>query len=214
LTAAPATEPVTLAEAKKQVEVAAAITYHDSHLERLIKAATQQALVRSQRQLHFASYRLTIDRFPSCAGTISLPLPPCRSVESIKYYDLEGKQQTLSTDVYRLLKDREPAEICLRYGQVWPYTYNEPDVVEIDYTCGIRSGATNSSSSSSSSPGPSDDPPDTEGSFELIRHGILLLVQAFWQRDQGQPYEALVKAADSIFEMHRPGDDFLPYGEE
>jgi len=187
---------VTLNEAKKQVEVATAISYHDDHLQRLIKAASQQALVRSGRQLLTATYRLTCDQFPSGAGRISIPFPPCQSIQSIKYLDTAGVQQTLATTVYRLLAVREPAEICLRYGQVWPDVYDEPDVVEITYTAGVA---------------------DTCGELgdedQWMRHAVLLLVQAYWLRDHGQPYDRLTRAADLILEAHRCGDDFTPYGE-
>lgn len=202
-TTPPQESPVTLAEAKKQVEIAEAISYHDSHLLRLIKAASQQALVRSGRQLLTASYRLTIDQFPYSAGRISLPLPPCQSVQSIKYYDSEGVHQTLATSVYKLLADREPAEICLKYGQSWPTVYDEPDAVEIAYTAGVA-----------------DTVSELRDEDEWARQAILLLIQAYWLRDHGQNiqsstglYERIVHAADLILEAHRCGDDFVPYGE-
>jgi uncharacterized phiE125 gp8 family phage protein len=187
---------VSLAEAKKQVEVASAITYHDDHLTRLIKAATQQATERSGRQLLTSGYRLTIDAFPRGSGNIPLPFPPLRSVESVKYYDEDGDQQALSTDVYRVLDAREPAEICLKHDQSWPSTYDEPDVVTIEYLAGVADTAAEL--------GPED---------EWYRQAILLLVQAYWLRDHDQVYDRLLKAADSILEAHRCGDDFVPYGD-
>jgi uncharacterized phiE125 gp8 family phage protein len=188
---------VSLAEAKKQVEVAEAITYHDEHLTRLIKAATQQATVRSGRQLLATGYRLTIDGFPRGSDRISLPLPPLKSVESVKYYDANGEQQTLSEDVYRVLAEREPGEICLRYGQTWPTVYDEPDAVEIEYTAGLAETAD-----------------DFTLDDEWYRQAVLLLVQAFWLRDHNQTYDRILRAADLILEAHRCGDDFVEYGAE
>jgi uncharacterized phiE125 gp8 family phage protein len=185
---------VSLAEAKKEVEVATAITYHDDHLTRLIKAATQQAIVRSGRQLLTATYRLTIDCFPTCYGKIALPLPPVQSVESINYYDAAGVQQTLAETVYRLLDQREPAEICLKSGQSWPTTYDEPDAVEIDYTAGVCDTAA-----------------ELPEEWEWFRQAILILVKAYWMRDNGQPYEQELRCADLILEGHRCGDDFVEY---
>lgn len=193
----PAAEmPVTLAEAKKQLEIAEAITYHDSQLLRLIKAASQQCVVRSGRQLLDTSYRLTIDSFPVSPGRISLPLPPCASVQFIKYYDTDGVQQTLAGTVYRLLADREPAEIALRSGQSWPTVYDEPDVVEIAYTAGVAATAA-----------------ELRDEDEWLKQAVLLLVQAYWLRDHNQPYDRLTRAAELICEAHRCGDDFVPYGE-
>lgn len=224
LITSPVEQPVTLAEAKKQVEVADAITYHDDHLTRLIKAAVQHALVRTGRQLLTASYRLTIDAFPSAGGRIFLPLTPLRSVESVEYYDADCDQQTLATTVYKVLADREPGELALRYGQTWPTTYDEPDVVTVNYTVGIRDRLTSESSSSefssessSGSPGetqPAGFPAGTGEDFEWIRHGILLVIQAYWLRDHQQPYDRLLTAAEAIFESHRVGDDFVQFGAE
>lgn len=192
----PAAEmPVTLAEAKTQLEIAEAITYHDAHLLRLIKAATQQTVVRSGRQLLATAYRLTLDQFPA-AGRISLPLPPCASVASVKYYDADGVQQTLSATVYRLLADREPAEIVLRSGQSWPTVYDEPDVVAVAYTAGLAATAA-----------------ELRDEDEWLKQAVLLLVQAYWLRDHNQPYDRLTRAADLICEAHRCGDDFVPYGD-
>lgn len=191
----PPTElPVTLGEAKKHLEIAEAITYHDDQLLRLIKAATQQALVRSGRQLLTASYRLTLDDFPT--GRIALPFPPLQSVTSIKYYDADGVQQTLATSVYKALTDREPGEIALKYGQSWPTVYGEDDVVEIVYAAGEADTAA-----------------ELADSAEWAKQAILLLVQAYWLRDHGQPYDRITRAADLILEAHRCGDDFVPYGE-
>lgn len=186
---------VSLTEAKKEVEVAEAITYHDADLTRLIKAATQQATVRSGRQLLTAGYRFVIDAFPLGRNTICLPFPPLQSVESIKYYDAAGDQQTLSTDVYRVLTAREPAEICLKFGQAWPTVYDEPDAVEIEYLAGVA-----------------DTAEDLQPEDEWYKQAILLIVRAFWLRDHGQPYEAVMRAADLILEAHRCGDDFEEYG--
>jgi uncharacterized phiE125 gp8 family phage protein len=190
----PVEQAVTLAEAKKQVEIGDAVTYHDDQLRRLIKAATQQVTVRSGRQILTATYRLTLDDFPS--GNLLLPFPPVQSISSLKYYDSDGVQQTLATTVYKLLSDREPAEIALRNGQSWPTVYAEDDAVEITYVAGVADTA--------------GELPDSE---EWIKHAILLLVQAYWLRDHGQPYDRITRAAELICEAHRCGDDFVPYGE-
>jgi uncharacterized phiE125 gp8 family phage protein len=185
---------VSLAEAKKEVEVATAITYHDDHLTRLIKAATQQAMVRSGRQLLSCRFRLTIDAFPTGNGRIALPYPPLQSVDEIRYYDAAGVQQTLSADVYRVLTAREPGEICLQFGQSWPTVYDEPDAVEVEYTAGVADTAA-----------------ELEAEDEWYRQAILILVKAYWLRDHSQPYDAEIRAADLILEAHRCGDDFVQF---
>ena len=191
----PAEWPITLGEAKRQVAVAEAITYHDDHLLRLIAAASQQASVRSGRQLLAVSLRLTIDRFPSGSGRILLPYPPLASVESITYLDVTGAEQTLAAEEYRVLADREPGEIALRSGCSWPTVCDEPDAVAIVYTAGRAETAA-----------------EMTDEDEWYRQAVLLLVQAYWMRDHQQDFDRLTRAADLILEAHRCGDDFLEYG--
>jgi len=194
----PTEQPVTLDEAKKQVEIATSVEYHDDHLQRLIKAATEAAQVRAGRQILTATYRLTLDEFPAESDSrILVPMPPLQSVSSIAYLDSNGVSQTLATTYYRALTDREPGEIILRYGQTWPSTYDEPQAVTINYLAGIADTAA-----------------ELGDKDEWIKEAILLLVQAFWLRDFGQVNGKIFERVDQILEAHRCGDDFFQYGEE
>ncbi len=195
LVTAPSSQAITLADAKKQVEIASSIDYHDEHLTRCIKAATQQAQIHAGRQILTATYRLTLDDFPS--DRISLPMPPLIAVTHIKYYDANGTEQTLATTVYKALTDCEPGQIVLKHGQDWPTVYDEPGSVAITYTAGeaatlLAAGA----------------------HVEWIKQAILLLTQAYFLRDLGKPYQEALKAAENILESHRCGDDFVRYGDE
>ena len=194
----PIESPVTLDEAKTHVSVASSISYHDDQLTRLIRAATEQVQIFSGRQILTATYRMSIDRFPDDADDpIYLPMPPLRSVSSITYLDAAGATQTLATTVYMVQTDHEPGQIILRSGQSWPSTLIEQGAVTITYVAGEA---------------------DTAGELgdgaELVKQAILLLVQAYWLRDFGQPFDRLMVAVDRIIEGHRCGDDFLRYGEE
>ncbi len=194
----PTEQPVTLDEAKKQVEIATSVEYHDDHLLRLIKSATEAAQVRAGRQILTATYRLTIDAFPAESDSrIPVPMPPLQSVSSIAYLDSNGVSQTLATTYYRVLTDREPGEIILRYGQTWPSTYDEPQAVTINYLAGIA-----------------DTTAELGDKDEWIKEAILLLVQACWLRDFGQVNAKIFERVDQILESHRCGDDFHLYGEE
>jgi uncharacterized phiE125 gp8 family phage protein len=190
----PGDYPITLAEVKKQLEIATAVTYHDEHLLRLIAAATQYATERTGRQLIKCSYRLSIDDFPPDVNRIALPYPPLVSVTSVKYLDADGVQQTLAASLYRVLADREPGEICLKLDEEWPDTSGEFSAVEITYVAGKAETAD-----------------ELTAADELLRQGVLVLAQAYWLRDHGQSYDDTLRAADLIFEGCRCGDDFLDY---
>jgi uncharacterized phiE125 gp8 family phage protein len=191
----PTEQPVTLDEAKKQVEIASSVTYHDDHLLRLVKAATEQATVRSGRQMLTATWRLSLDDFP--ADRISLPMPPLQSVSSITYYDANGTQQTLATTYYKVLTDLEPGQVVLKWGQDWPTVYDEPGSVSITFLAGEADTAY-----------------ELGDRHEWFKQAVLLLVQAQWLRDFQQPYERIERAAEMILESHRCGDDFVKYGDE
>jgi uncharacterized phiE125 gp8 family phage protein len=191
VTVPPTTFPVSLAEAKKQVEVATAITHHDDHLTRLIKAATAEVESRTGRTILTTTYELHLDDFPSGSNPIILPRPPLQTVASVAYVDGNGDSQTLSTDVYKVITSREPGEIVFKYGQTWPEVYDESDSITITYNGGYG-----------------DEEGDLPDVCEWIKEAILILVHAYWLRDHSQPFERFTLAADRIIEAHRVGDDF------
>ena len=76
LVTAAAAEPVTLAEAKKQVGVATANTDHDTLLGTLITAARQYVESYTHRQLVTATWLLTLDRLPIGLDRLYYPKAP------------------------------------------------------------------------------------------------------------------------------------------
>lgn len=130
----PSVEPVTLAEAKKQLEFAESMTAHDDQLHRLIALSRQRVEALTNRQIMTATLELRLDRFP--VGAILLPRSPVQSITSIKYQETADTETTISSDTYRLLSSREPAEVVCKTGYVWPVPIYEPDVVRIRYVAG------------------------------------------------------------------------------
>jgi len=197
LITAPTEEPLTLAEAKKQLGIATAITYHDDELGRLLKAARKDAEEKTHRQILTAVWELKLDKFPSGSGRINIPLPPLAwdtEANYVKYYDTAGDEQTLSTDVYKVLAG-EPGQLALKYGQSWPTTYTEAEVVTVRFTAGYADTAAELA--------------DTE---ELLKAALLLLIEGSWKRDHGDvAYERRLARADAILEQYAPGDDFVDY---
>jgi uncharacterized phiE125 gp8 family phage protein len=133
----PAFEPVTLAEAKKQLELSPTDTAHDAHLSLLIQAAREQWEADTDSAVITQTWKVYAEAFDD--DEIYLPKRPVQSITSIKYYDSTGVQRTLSTSVY----DLDPTErsVNLKTNQVWPVVEDRWDAIEINYVAGYTSAA-------------------------------------------------------------------------
>lgn len=129
----PASEPITLTEAKAHLNVDT--SDDDTYITTLITVAREQAEARQWRQLMTATREQVFDRFSSWA--LRLEYPPLQSVTSVKYIDLNGTQQTLveGTD-YEVNTDSLYGCVHPSYLQDWPATREVPSAVRVRYTCG------------------------------------------------------------------------------
>lgn len=132
-TIAPTAEPISLAQAKRQLRVDG--TDDDTFIAGLITAARSYVENYCSSQLVVATYQQKLDKFP-CGDTISLNYPPLINVSSITYVDSDGTTQTLSTTVYSVLTTEKPGKIKLKYGQSWPSIRSQPDAVTITFRAG------------------------------------------------------------------------------
>lgn len=190
----PADEPVDVAAAKEQLAIADAISYHDAHLESLIKAARVYVEGRTGLQLLLATYDLVLDRFP-VGRTIYVPQPPLQSVTSIQYRDAAGQTQTLDAALYRVSTARQPGRIVRASSVSWPIVEDAADAVTIRYVCGHST--------------PADVP-------ETIRRAILMIV-AHWFTNReavltGTISKEIELAVSALLMQAKPGDDFTCYG--
>lgn len=132
---------VTLAEAKKQCEVPADDTSHDSHITRIIKAAASDVERHTRRALITQTWRMSLTAFPYSAlhkSRIYLPRPPLQSITSIQYVDDNGATQTLSSSLYQVTDDAKPGYVEPVYGESWPVTRAETaEAVTITYVAGF-----------------------------------------------------------------------------
>lgn len=138
---APATEPVTSAEAKahSRIDGSADDTLITSQL--LSAREYIEALIKGP--LIQRSYRVRLDCFPS-GNTLMLPGFPVVSVTAIRYIDTTGTQQTMSNTLYALNSDQSPCRITLnRSANAWPSVYNMEGVwsVEVEYIAGYANAA-------------------------------------------------------------------------
>jgi uncharacterized phiE125 gp8 family phage protein len=133
---APASEPVTLAEAKLHLRVS--IATDDALITSLITAARVEAEQQTERSFMPQTWELTLDCFPC---VITLNRPPVTSITSLKYLDTAGVQQTLSPSLYALDSDSEPARVVPAYGQSWPSTQAFINAVRVRYVAGYADAA-------------------------------------------------------------------------
>lgn len=143
----PASEPISLAEAKTQLRVTG--SDDDSIITPLLTAAREDIEALLRKALITQTLRLTLPEFPSVANcylpsspyaSIILPRPPLVSVESVQYRDTNGDTQTLSTSLYVVVKGN-PARIVLAHGQSWPDTQNHPEAVTVNFIAGHGSAS-------------------------------------------------------------------------
>lgn len=129
-------QPVSLEEAKAQTRTDCAD--EDGLIGAYVTAATDAASDRLQRALVPTRYRLTLDSFPDA---IELILPPIISVQSVKYIDENGDQQTLDPQDYFLDSVSEPGYLVPAAGRAWPATQDRINAVEVEYTAGYADSA-------------------------------------------------------------------------
>lgn len=132
------TYPVTLAEAKAHLHIDT--TDSDSEINSFIYAATEYAEQITGRALITQTWELTLDAFPDA---FYLTRVPVQSITSVKYYDTDGTEQTLSSTLYSLdnADDFGPAYVVPAYGTVWPPTLNQANAVRVRYVAGYANAA-------------------------------------------------------------------------
>lgn len=139
LITAPATEPVTLADAKLQCRVDDATD--DTLITSLIIAAREQCEHILQRALITQTWEKVLDAFPE-DNDIELLNPPILAITSIKYIDaVTANEVTLVSNQYSLDKDSEPGWVMPAYGVTWPTALDIANAVRVRYTAGYGAAA-------------------------------------------------------------------------
>lgn len=198
LVTAPTVQPVTLEEARKQVEVGTESSVHDEHLERLIETATKYVESYTGRQLITATYDLYADVLPCGNRPQEIPLSPLASVTSVKYADPStGTQTTWSSSNYIVSASREPGRIVPVFGIVWPAFRYVADSIVFRFVAGYGAAP-------SSVPQP-------------LRQAILLLVgDWFANREDATsgPMGTIPNGVRNLLDQWRVGDEFTCYFRE
>lgn len=136
LIAPPDIEPIDLSEATEHLR---GIVPDDEAtlVEALIVAARERAETFTERGFISQAWAFYCDEFP--AGVVRLPLTPVMSVESIKYFDTSGVEQTLDPAEYFVDTKSKPARLVPVTS--WPSTFCRPNSITIAATVGYGTEA-------------------------------------------------------------------------
>jgi uncharacterized phiE125 gp8 family phage protein len=131
----PMVEPVTLVEAKAHLRLDS--DADDAYVSALISTARERVELFLRRALITQTFDYTLDRFPANRRWIDLPRPPLQSVESVKYIDTAGNQQTLPPETYVVdASSNEMGRVALAWNQFWPITRWSINSVVIRFVAG------------------------------------------------------------------------------
>jgi uncharacterized phiE125 gp8 family phage protein len=132
----PAVEPVTLEEAKLHLKVDH--SEDDLLIGSYIEGARIFAEKFTARAFITQTWELVLDEFP--ADEIKIPLPPLQSVESVKYDDADGFEQTLATSGYSVDTANQPGWV-VPVTTGWPSsTFEGINSVRIRFVAGYDPG--------------------------------------------------------------------------
>lgn len=149
ITSGPASEPVTVAEAKEHCFVESGNSDWDTYFGTLIQSAREYAEKYTGRKLMTQTIKEYWDYFPFVTDTnpysaIKLRWAPVQSVTSVQYMDTAATptEQTLTvTTDYKLDLVNEPAQIVPAYSTDWQDSLDQINSVYVVYVAGYTSAA-------------------------------------------------------------------------
>ena len=136
--AVPTFEPVSVAEAKKQCEIASGVRTHDDYFTELIAAAREQVEHDTGIVACTGSYVLKLDAWPD-EDFISIVERPLSSITSIAYLDTDGASQTWASANYAV--DAARNVIWRAYNVSWPDTRADRNAITITFVAGYATAA-------------------------------------------------------------------------
>lgn len=134
LVAAPASEPITLTEAKQHCRVD--ISDDDTIIGTCITSARQFIENVLGRRLATQTWDLILDRFPWGVHDMRCPYGPWQSITYIRYIDLNGNVQTMATSDYNLDSTSFEPRIYLSWAKIYPVPRPIQNAVTIRHISG------------------------------------------------------------------------------
>lgn len=133
----PTFEPITLSEAKRQLDIADDDTAHDDQISDLIVMARELIEADTGHIVGTRTFQETRDCWPWFSdGYIELLRRPVASITSIQYVDVAGASQTWASSNYVFDGNRVTPAIFLAYGKSWPSIRSQENAITITYVAG------------------------------------------------------------------------------
>jgi len=126
------TLPVSVVNVKTHLRIDS-YTDHDSLIESYIKATTKTLEQRANICVSEQTWKLILEP-GEVLENIYFYKSPVKSITSIKYYDSDNSQQTISIDDYTTILSLRPAQII--FDSV-PSVYDRSDAMEITFVGGF-----------------------------------------------------------------------------
>lgn len=139
LLAGPATEPVSLAEAKAYLRVDTAD--EDDLVQTLIAAGRVHLEALTRRAMIEQTWRLSLDDWPA-GNEVRLPLGPLAALVAVRVYDPDDAATTLTLSQFLVDVGSTPGRIVLPPGVEGEPLKRDALAIEIDYTAGYGAAAT------------------------------------------------------------------------
>ncbi|WP_417693288.1 head-tail connector protein [Roseibium sp.] len=136
LIAAPASEPVSVAQMKAHLRLTG--TAEEDLLQEMITAAREYVERETRRALINQTWRLYLDCWPM-GRVVPLPVGPVQQVTQVLLYDRAGTVSTLATEAWSLLKGSDPAR--LKVAPAVGLNVTEMSAIEIDFIAGYGEAA-------------------------------------------------------------------------
>jgi len=131
----PASDPISIAEAKMHLRVVDAD--EDTLIAALVKSATQHAEAFTGRAFIDQTWELSIDQFPTGNELeIEIPKPPLIGVGRIAFDNTVGFEQVVSSDDYYVDTASEPGWVVPAGGFIWPTPLDAINAVRIQFRAG------------------------------------------------------------------------------
>lgn len=137
ITSGPASEPVTVSEAKAHLRLDG--TAEDVLVSSLILTSRLHIEAALGLALITQSWMLSLDRWPK-GGAVALPVRPVQSITSVRTLAADGAPSVLSPAAYLLDGQSQPPRL-VSTGTAWPDPGRAAQGIEIAFTAGYGNTA-------------------------------------------------------------------------
>jgi uncharacterized phiE125 gp8 family phage protein len=135
----PASEPVSLEEAKLHLRVD--FNDDDALIQGVITAARAAAETITGRQLVTARWKASFDRFCVAGPALLIHKSPVQSIISVQYMGTDDDWHTMPGSDYVVDLNSEPVRIAPAFGKVWPTVLPQIGSVIVTFDAGYGDAA-------------------------------------------------------------------------